>query len=320
MTNYGARYYQKLQDLSRAQRIDMQSLVRLYAQQRLLYRISVSDVGAEFCLKGGLMLAAWNGGELFRSTDDIDLNGFGIGGIEEIERAIRTAIAAEVPEDGVTFDLNSLTVKKDRGEGIIPGGKVQLVAQLHTARIPLAIDVGFGNVITPFAEEVEIPTLLSDLLPSPRVYGYPLETIVAEKLHAMAQHGLANTRLKDYYDVWRILHKYDFECLELARAIDATFKQQDREIAVNLPALTNAFAARGERDWKAFLKKTVYKDEVTLSEVMPQLREFLTAPIMAAIDLRQGRPVEPLEWRHESGWVEQAYDQIRDAEPFDPSM
>jgi predicted nucleotidyltransferase component of viral defense system len=298
MTNYGARYYQKLQDLSRSQGIDMQTLVRLYAQQRLLYRISVSDVGAEFCLKGGLMLAAYNGGELFRSTDDIDLNGFGIGGIDEIERAIRIAIAAPVPEDGVAFDGSSLTVKKDRGEGIIPGGKVQLVAQLHTARIPLAIDVGFGNVITPFAEEVEIPTLLSDLLPSPRVYGYPLETIVAEKLHAMAQHGLANTRLKDYYDVWRIQSRYDFEGSELSKAITATFRQQDRKLVVNMPALSDAFALRGERDWKAFLKKTVYKDEVTLSQVMPQIREFLVPPMETALGLAPA-----MDWFHDRGWL-----------------
>lgn len=303
MTNYGARYYQKLQDLSRSQRIDMQALVRLYAQQRLLYRISVSDVGAEFCLKGGLMLAAYNGGELFRSTDDIDLNGFGFGGIDEIERAIRIAISADVPEDGVVFDGSSLTVKKDRGEGIIPGGKVQLFAQLHTARIPLAIDVGFGNVITPFAEEIDIPTLLSDLLPSPRVYGYPLETIVAEKLHAMAQHGLANTRLKDYYDVWRIQNKYDFDGLDLSNAITATFHQQGRKLVVNMPALSDAFALRGERDWKAFLKKTVYKDEVTLSQVMPQIREFLVPPIETALGLAPA-----MEWFHDRGWVQPVFE------------
>lgn len=310
MTNYGARYYQKLQDISRSQRIDMQALVRLYAQQRLLYRISVSDVGTEFCLKGGLMLAYYNGGELFRSTDDIDLNGFGIGGIDEIERAIRIAISADVPEDGVTFDAGTLTVKKDRGEGIIPGGKVQLVANLHTARIPLAIDVGFGNVITPFAEEVEIPTLLSNLLPSPRISGYPLTTIVAEKLHAMAQHGLANTRLKDYYDVWRIQRDYEMDGAILSQAIAATFAQQNRELKSNLPALTDTFAARAERDWKAFLKKTVYKDQVALSEIMPEVREFLVPAIRMALG-----EVPALDWDPEAGWTEPLYDPEPDEAP-----
>lgn len=314
MTNYGARYYQKLQDLARSQRIDMQSLVRLYAQQRLLYRISVSDVGGEFCLKGGLMLAAYNGGELFRSTDDIDLNGFGMGGIEEIERAIRTAIDAEVPDDGVVFDVSSLTVKKDRGEGIIPGGKVQLVAHVHTARIQLAIDVGFGNVITPFAEEVEIPTLLSDFLPSPRISAYPLETIVAEKLHAMAQHGLANTRLKDYYDIWRIQGAYEFDGALLSQAISATFEQQNRPLKADLPALSDIFAIRAEKDWKAFLKKTVFKDEITLGEVMPQLREFLLPAIEAALG-----KAPALDWTPESGWHQAAPSHEDETAPS-PSM
>ena len=296
-TNYGARYYAKLQEVSRAQRVDMLALIKAYVQQRLLYRISVADCGVDFCLKGGLMLAAYNGGDLLRPTDDIDLNGFGLGGIEDVEVAIRAALRTEVEPDGVSFSEDSIKVRKDRGEGIIPGGKVVVEAQFHTARVQINVDVGFGNVITPFATEMEVPTLLADLLPCPRISAYPLETIVAEKLHAIAQHGMENTRVKDYYDLWKIMRSYEFDGGVLSQAVAATFEQQNREVRVTLAGLSDAFAARSERDWRAFLRKTVGKEDVPLVSVVAELREFLV-PVLAAA--KEGTC--PMRWIPDGGW------------------
>lgn len=296
-TNFGARYFARLQEVSKLQRVDMLALIKVYVQQRLLYRISVSDCGADFCLKGGLMIAAYNGGDLLRPTDDIDLNGFGLGGIEDIEAAIRTAVAADVPEDGVVFNADSIRVQKDRGEGIIPGGKLVIDASFHTARVQIKVDVGFGNVITPWASEIEIPTLLADHLPCPRISAYPLETIIAEKLHAMAQHGYDNTRLKDYYDIWKIQQNYEFDGDTLAKAIAATFGQQQRRINPEMPGLTDLFARKSERDWKAFLRKTIMKDEVTLHEVVEDLRAFTVPALRAAAD---GSSLD--RWQPETGW------------------
>mgnify|MGYP000925845346 CR=1 FL=1 len=297
-TNFGARYFAKLQEVSKLQRVDMLALIKVYVQQRLLYRISVSDCGADFCLKGGLMIAAYNGGDLLRPTDDIDLNGFGLGGIEDIERAIRVAIDADVPEDGVLFNGDSIRVQKDRGEGIIPGGKLVIEAAFHTSRVQIKVDVGFGNVITPWASELEIPTLLSDHLPCPKISAYPLETIIAEKLHAMAQHGYDNTRLKDYYDIWKIQRNYEFDGETLSRAIAATFEQQQRAINPSMPGLSDLFARKSERDWKAFLKKTVIKDDVTFLDVIPEIRDFTVPVLMAASD-----GSAPERWAPESGWL-----------------
>ena len=305
-SNYGARYYQKLKDLSQSQGLDMQSLLRIYAQQRLLYRLSVSDSSAQFCLKGGLMLAAWNGGDLLRPTDDIDLNGFGIGGIEEIEDAIRAAIAVDVPDDGVVFDPTMLKVKKERGEGIIPGGKVMIQCRVHTARVQISVDVGFGNVITPYAAEMDIPTILSEFVPQPRIAGYPLETIIAEKLHAIAQHGMMNTRLKDYYDIWRVQGTHEFESDLLAQAIGATFEQQERILRADMPGLSDMFAQKNERDWRAFMKKTIFQEAVTLGEVIVEVRAFVVPVIETALT-GEGSML----WTPDDGWTEREFSLVR---------
>lgn len=272
--NKGASVYAKLKNLSRDRGIDMQSLVRLYAQQRLLYRISVSSVGPRFCLKGGLMLAAYNRGDVLRPTEDIDFNGFGEGGLEDIEDAIRVALATEVPDDGVEFETDNLKTVKDR-EGIIPGGKVVVTGRVHTARIQVRVDVGFNNVVIPDARPMEIPTILPDVAPMPVIAGYPLETIVSEKLHAMAQFGHDNTRHKDYYDVWRILGSYEIEGATLSDAIAGTFALQRRPVDPGMPGLSDEFAAENERAWRAFLRKTSLEDDVSLSDVVRSLREFL---------------------------------------------
>lgn len=292
--NVAASVYAKLKNLSKERGFDMQALVRLYAQQRLLYRISVSDVGPRFCLKGGLMLAAYNSGDILRPTEDIDFNGFGDGGIEDIEAAIRTAIATPVPDDGVVFDASNLKTLKDR-EGIVPGGKVVVIGRVHTATVQVRVDVGFNNVITPNAQPMEIPTILADVVPMPVIAGYPLETMVSEKLHAIAQFGHDNTRHKDYYDIWRILESYEIDGGSLSMAIQNTFSFQKREIDPDMPGLSDAFGVENERAWRAFLRKTNLKDDIALADVISRMREFL----VPAMDVDE---CSNAKWVPGSGW------------------
>lgn len=272
--NIGASVYAKLKNLSREKGLDMQSLVRLYAQQRLLYRISVTPAGSDFCLKGGLMLAAYNNGDMLRPTEDIDFNGTGSGGVDRIEAVTRQAVGVEVPEDGVAFDASDMRILKDR-DGIVPGGKVVLQGHVHTARVQVRVDVGFNNVITPAPSLMEIPTLLPDMVPRPVVPGYPLESIVSEKLHAIAQFGSDNTRHKDYYDIWRILETYEIDGASLREAIRNTFSFLRSEIDPDMSGLTTAFGAENERAWKAFLRKTNLSDDTQLVQVIDRMREFL---------------------------------------------
>lgn len=272
--NIAASVYDKLRNQAKSSGLEMQALIRLYAQQRLLYRISVCEASSKFCLKGGIMLAAYNRGEVLRPTEDIDFNGFGDGGVDEIEAVLLMAISTPVPDDGVVFFPESMKTLKDR-EGVVPGGKVILLGKVHTANVQIRVDVGFNNVITPNAMPMEIPTLLPDVVPCPVISGYPLETIVAEKLHAVAQFGSDNTRHKDYYDVWRIQNAYEMELAMLSSAITNTFAHQRREIDPNMPGLMETFGIENDRAWKAFLRKTNLKEDVSLIEVIQDMRQFL---------------------------------------------
>jgi Domain of unknown function (DUF1814). len=146
--------------------------------------------------------------------------------------------------------------------------------------------------------EIEVPTLLAGHLPCPKISAYPLETIIAEKLHAMAQHGYDNTRLKDYYDIWKIQKSYEFRGDTLARAIAATFEQQNRALNPQMPGLSDLFARKSERDWKAFLKKTIVRDEILLSDVVSEIRYFLEPVIEAAMEGEE----PDLAWQPEKGW------------------
>jgi predicted nucleotidyltransferase component of viral defense system len=301
MKNVGASVLQHLRNLSRETKQDMQSYIRLYAQQRLLYRISVSSIAPSFVLKGGVMLAAYNDGHLFRSSEDIDFNGYLTsktveGAAAEVVNAIRVAVTTPVPDDGIVFDLSTMTTKKEH-VGRIPGSKVTLLANLHTARIPLSVDVGFGNVITPDAVPMEIPTLLPGLVPCPVIAGYPLETIIAEKLHAVRQFGMDNTRHKDLFDLWRIQDNYKLNGATVSRAVAVTFEHQGSTLETELSGLSEAFINKNTGAWAAFLRKNGLKVEADFRDVGASLR-FFVEPIMegAAGRLKLGT------WQPGKGW------------------
>ena len=294
MKNIGESVLAHLKNQSRATGQDMQSYIRLYAQQRLLYRISVSEIAPSFVLKGGVMLAAYNDGHLFRSSADIDFHVEG--SVIEVEKAIRTAVSTPVPDDGVVFDLDSMQTRKEH-VGRIPGRKVMLFARVHTARVALSVDVGFGNVITPDAQPMEIPTLLEGLVPRPVIAGYPLETIIAEKLHAVRQFGLDNTRHKDLYDLWRIQDGYRIDGNTVAVAVARTFEHQGSSIETGLSGLSEEFISRNAAAWSAFLRKNGLRLSQPFQEVGAQLRAFADPVMEAALGrIRLGT------WQPGDGW------------------
>lgn len=296
MRNIGESVLAQLKALSRQNGTDMMSLIRLYAQQRLLYRISVSDSASMFVLKGGVMLAAYNKGAAFRTSDDMDLNGYANCDPAEIGDIIRRAVATPVPDDGTTFMVDELRIVKEH-VGRIPGSKILLRAKIHTAIIPLSVDVGFGNVITPDAHPMEIPTLLPNVAPCPVIAGYPLETIVAEKLHAVKQFGLDNTRHKDLFDLWKIQGVHTLDGPLVAEAISRTFQHQGTEIASNMPGLSEEFVKRNLVAWPAFLRKNGLANKVPFADVAAQLRFFADPVLDAANGL-----VEIGFWVPDEGW------------------
>ena len=300
--NIGASVHAKLKNLSKERGVDMMSLLRRYAQERLLYRLSVSDEASNFCIKGGVLLSAYNNGDLLRPTEDIDFNGFDKNAdIATVEKALKKILATPVPDDGVQFILDTMTVKKDR-VGIIPGGKIALQATVHSAKVEIRVDVGFGNPVSPEVRTIIMPTLLDGVAPKPKVLAYPLETVIAEKVHAMAQFGASNTRVKDYFDVWMLMKTHSFEGQDLVDALLRTFEAQEREIpSTPIEGLTEDFVDEQESAWKAFLKRIDHRTKLDLEQVVEEIAELVNPVIEAAVsgdELNQ-------TWETPGGWNSQ---------------
>ena len=165
------------------------------------------------------------------------------------------------------------------------GVRVRLEARLGTARIPLQIDIGFGDAITPEAVEIEYPAMLA--FPAPVLCAYPRETVVAEKFQALVMFGMATSRMKDLYDLWILARYFAFEGPTLCQAIRATFARRQTALPDSLPlVLSSAFAEDSAKrtQWQAFVRKNRLAGEGTdLSQVLSVLQDFLMPPVQALV-------------------------------------
>ncbi len=242
-----------------------------YGLERLLYRLSISPHANRYLLKGALLFSLWFD-QPHRPTRDADLLGFGPDDIESAVQAFRQICQIGV-NDGMAFDVASVkgtTIRKEAGYG---GVRVDVLATLDGARIALQVDIGFGDAVTPAPELVEYPVLLAGL-PAPQLRAYPKYTVVAEKFHAVCLLGMANTRMKDYFDLWVLLTDGGLDAAELRRAVDATFTRRKLAFPNAVPAgLSEAFSqdTGKQKQWSAFLKKNQLR-ALDLTEIVLQLR------------------------------------------------
>ena len=149
-------------------------------------------------------------------------------------------------------------------------------ARLGDVRVPLQIDVGLGDVIVPASEELEYPTLLK--FPAPKLHAYSKESVVAEKFEAMVKLGMANSRMKDFYDLWVLARRFEFESGILAAAIQATFETRRTTLPKSSPlALQADFyeLPSKQTQWRAFLRKSGLKADSSLKEIIEVVREFV---------------------------------------------
>ena len=278
---------------------DFNLVLTRYALERLLYRLGQSGHAERFLLKGALLFDLWFDIP-HRPTRDADLLGFGpaeIPILEDLFRAMCTLIVA--PEDGIRFQAGTVRAEKIRKEASYSGIRVTLVGLLAGARCPLQVDVGFGDAVTPGPEPVDYPTILRGL-PAPRLRAYPPETVVAEKLEAMVTLGVANSRMKDYFDLWVLASHADFDAETLTRAIRATFARRATPIPEGVPfGLTDAFAedARKQTQWRAFLRKNAL-EPIELDVVLSALRHFVAVPLDAA----RSHGTSSSRWVRGGGW------------------
>jgi hypothetical protein len=242
-----------------------------YGLERLLYRLSISDHAPNFLLKGALLFSLWFD-QPHRPTRDADLLGFGSDDIASVVASFREICQISV-EDGIAFDPNSVKgalIRKETGYG---GVRIDLLGHLENARIPLQVDIGFGDAVTPAPEAISYPVLLDDL-PAPQLRAYPKYTVVAEKFHAICLLGMTNTRMKDYFDLSVLLDEGTLDAGQLRRAIEATFTRRKTPMPASVPTgLSNAFALDPvkQTQWNAFLKKNRL-DSMALEDMVVRLR------------------------------------------------
>jgi len=221
----------------------------------------------------------------YRSTRDIDFLGWGENSFSRIETIIQELCSLQVEDDGLLFDANSITLTDIREEEDYSGIRVNLIARLGVAKANIQVDVGFGDIITPEAVEVECGTILD--FPPPIIKAYPRETVVAEKLQAMVRLGMVNDRLKDFSDLYHMASHFDFDGRILCLAIKASFARRETDIPVATPvALTEKYygSRDGEVRWKAFKKRVNVKSSISLADTCKLLYEFLMPPLMALAD------------------------------------
>ena len=221
----------RLMNLARERGQVFDLLLTRYALERLLYRLSISNHRNRFALKGAMLVTTWFE-DPHRPTRDLDLLGFGESSSDAMLAVWKEVFAIET-EDGVTFDGEGLRVRPIREELEYGGVRLQTTATLARAKIYVTVDVGFGDAIEPGLEEIDFPVLLEH--PVPRLRAYARETVIAEKFQAMVALGRANSRMKDFYDVWVLSKTHQFDKARLAQAIAATFKRRATEIPRTLP-------------------------------------------------------------------------------------
>lgn len=255
MSNLAASVRARLLNIAKTEGSDFNQVLVRFALERILYRLTRSPHADRFVLKGALLFTLWYDMP-HRATRDVDLMGFGASDLASITQVFRD-IAAITADDGIVFDPNSVIVQEIRKEAGYGGVRVIVAGELANARCRTQIDIGFGDAVTPGPVDSVYPVLLDDL-PAPRLQAYPIYTVVAEKLHAIALLGMTNSRVKDYFDLSVMLERETLDDGLLAQAITATFERRGIAVPAELPVgLTDEFANDASRQalWNAFAKK-----------------------------------------------------------------
>ncbi len=281
-TNLSASIQARLLKLAKERGDDFNLVLLRYFNERLLYRLSVSRYASNFVLKGAALFTVW-GGHPHRPTKDLDFLGRGELDAERVRATFAEICRTDVSDDGVAFDADSIAVEQIREEARYEGLRVRLGVRMGSSRTQLQIDIGFGDAVVPSPEVVSFPTLLD--MPPPKLPAYARETVVAEKLEAIVQLGMVNSRMKDFFDLWYMSRTFDFDGQRLAKALQATFERRGTELPVEVPASFIAAFAEDEakaKQWAAFTRRLDGASTPPLPVIVDELRRFLAPVIEAA--------------------------------------
>ena len=269
--NLSESVYHRLKNIARQKKRPVQEVFKYYAMERFLYRLSVSPHQNAFFLKGGLMLMVWDPFS-HRATVDIDLLAKTSNNTENLERIISDICTFDVTVDGIHFLTHTLKIREAQLDTEYHGLSASFTAQLFSAKLPMRIDFGFSDSIFPQPAKVEYPVLLD--FPQPKLRGYTPQTLIAEKFESIVRLGLANTRMKDFYDIWLLTQQFSLDQEELFAIIEKVLKRRDTDIDEIPKAFTEAFYNNPSKieKWKSFLKDFSQED-IPLKKIVLDLQK-----------------------------------------------
>lgn len=275
--NLGASIRQKLKNLSAAKHRPFDEILRYYGIERFLYRLSISPYATMFFLKGGLMLKVWDA-ESHRATMDIDLLARTSNKIENLKQIINEVGSLQVEQDGISFQTHNLILRTTQTGGDYEGISASFSATLDATHIPILIDIGFNDLVVPEPVMIHYPTLLQ--LPPPKLLGYTLETVIAEKLESIVKLGVVNTRMKDFYDIWTLYKSHQLDSDTLRTAVEKVFSNRKTKPEYPLSFSRTFYEAPATlQRWRNFLA-AMGKDPIPFQDVISELSDFIE-PLLA---------------------------------------
>jgi len=284
--NTAASVHQRLLNKAKESSRTFNELLQHFAIERFIYRLSRSPHADRFVLKGALMFSAWST-STSRPTMDIDLLGRIDNDIETIVAVIKDVCLMDVEEDGMSFHENSVKAARITEDAEYEGVRVRVRGGLGNVRVSLQIDIGFGDFVVPGPHKITYPTLF-DFSP-PVLQGYTMESTIAEKFQAMVRLGILNSRMKDFYDIWKLAHTFGFNGKILAEAIAKTFERRNTPIPSAMTFFKSSFAKDSVKksQWRGFVEKAMLADAPdSIEDVVFAINLFLE-PVISSLFSRE---------------------------------
>ena len=276
LKNKPASIRAKLHNIARKENIELNVLIVLYMQERILYRLSQSSYRDNFILKGGLLLFAYNGFK-GRPTQDMDLLGKQLSSdIDNIQKVFKEIFNRD-SNDGLVFSIDTMAIENIAEDVKYNGVRLKIRCLLGNAANILSIDIGFGDAIVPKPIEMQFPCIL-DSEPAPDIITYTMDSVISEKFHAMIKRGIMNSRMKDFCDIYMLSKSNNFEGAILAQALRETFERRNTSFEKDPTVFNESF--KNDRDkklqWNAFIRKTKIEGiPIDFSEILLQIKTFI---------------------------------------------
>lgn len=282
--NHAASVRQRLLNYARSNAQDFLFVLRTFAIERLLFRLSRSPYADQFVLKGALLFRVWRG-DFYRQTRDIDMLAYESQTAASLKTILQNICQISFVDDGLLYLPDTVNVNEIREDQSYGGFRITLYAMLGKAKIHLQVDCGFGDAITPDPVGYDFPTILD--FPNPRLQTYPKETVVAEKIEAIVHLGMANSRMKDFYDLWVMANDFSFSGQQITLAIKNTFKRRRTPIVSGTPIAFQVMFIQNpmkQTQWQSFVKKTKLAEvETDFKKTVDFIKTFLGPPLEAIV-------------------------------------